>query len=148
MNLIQQLQFTKNQVTRAMDSLNTLSRRLEIELGRQRAVHGSVLTIQQTVCDHYQLPISIMQSGLRPKDITLPRMTAISLCCELTPLSSTEIGRCFLKDHATVLYAVKKVQDRLSTEPGFHPVYTLLKATASKRLTLREMPLFAQAKAI
>jgi chromosomal replication initiation ATPase DnaA len=148
MNLYQQIQHTRSQVTRAMDSLNTLGRRLEVELGRQGAIHPAVAVIQQTVCDHYQLPTSAMRSGLRPRAIAQPRGVAMALCCELTNLTSFEIGRCFYKDHSTVLHAQKRVKDRLATEKGVPAVYELLKTTATTRLHNREMPLFAAFKAV
>lgn len=63
----------------------------------------------------------------RVQNIAQARQTAMYLCRELTDLSLPKIGNLFGgKDHTTVMYAVKKVQQRLNTSISFfHEVQDL-----------------------
>ena len=56
----------------------------------------------------------------RTKEISDARQTAMYLVRTLTPISTTDIGKEFGgRDHATVLYSIKQVESRISTEPDF-----------------------------
>ena len=66
-------------------------------------------TIQRTVATHFGISIADLLGEKRNKNIAEPRMVAMYLCRELTTCSSNEIGAAFGKNHATILYAEKKV---------------------------------------
>lgn len=65
--------------------------------------------IQRTVATHFGISIADLLGEKRNKNIAEPRMVAMYLCRELTSCSSNEIGAAFGKNHATILYAEKKV---------------------------------------
>ena len=65
--------------------------------------------IQRTVATHFGISIADLLGEKRNKNIAEPRMVAMYLSRELTKCSSNEIGAAFGKNHATILYAEKKV---------------------------------------
>ena len=69
----------------------------------------SLELIQRTVASHFGISIADLLGEKRNKNIAEPRMVAMYLCRELTKCSSNEIGAAFGKNHATILYAEKKV---------------------------------------
>jgi chromosomal replication initiator protein len=71
----------------------------------------SIELIQRTVADYYGIKIGDMGSSRRPARLVLPRQIAMYLAKELTQKSLPEIGEAFGgRDHTTVLYAVRKIQ--------------------------------------
>ena len=73
--------------------------------------------IQQKVCEHYRIKVSDILSAKRTKEITKARHVAMLLCKELTTKSLPEIGRMFGgKDHATVIHAVRKIQEKMQCD--------------------------------
>ncbi len=74
--------------------------------------------IQKTVTEYFDLRIADMTSRRRPSNIAFPRQIAMYLSRKLTPCSLMEIGEAFGgRDHGTVIYAVRKVQQRMECEP-------------------------------
>ena len=74
--------------------------------------------IQQKVCEYYKIRLSDVLSSKRTKDIAKVRHIAMLLCKELTTKSLPEIGKAFGgKDHATVIHAVKKIQEKMLNDP-------------------------------
>ena len=69
----------------------------------------SLELIQRTVASHFGISIADLLGEKRNKNIAEPRMVAMYLSRELTKCSSNEIGAAFGKNHATILYAEKKV---------------------------------------
>lgn len=70
----------------------------------------SIENIQKTVADFYQIKIADMYSKGRMARIAFPRQIAMYLAKELTQKSLIDIGNAFGgREHATVLYAVKKI---------------------------------------
>ena len=62
------------------------------------------------VCKFYSIDESVLRSTLRNKGTTEARQMAIYLVRKLTNLSLPEIGQEFNRDHATVLYSIRKVE--------------------------------------
>ena len=62
------------------------------------------------VCKFYSMDESVLRSTLRNKGTTEARQMAIYLVRKLTNLSLPEIGQEFNRDHATVLYSIRKVE--------------------------------------
>jgi chromosomal replication initiator protein len=77
--------------------------------------------IQKTVCDFYSLNLSDMKAKRRTKDIALPRQVAMYLSKRATNASLSDIGKQFGgKDHATVIYACKQVDERRGKDETFN----------------------------
>ena len=74
--------------------------------------------IMKTTCEHYNLRMSDMTSARRSRTVARPRQMAMYLAKKLTPRSYPEIGRMFGgRDHTTVLYAVRKIEELIAAEP-------------------------------
>ena len=74
--------------------------------------------IMKRTCEHYSLRMSDMVSARRSRSVARPRQMAMYLSKKLTPRSYPEIGRKFGgKDHTTVLYAVRKIEELMQTDP-------------------------------
>ncbi len=73
--------------------------------------------IQRRVCEHYNVRISDMNGPKRHRTIARPRQVAMFLAKGLTSRSLPEIGRRFgNRDHTTVLYAVRKIEEMIQTD--------------------------------
>lgn len=66
--------------------------------------------IQQAVCDQFGISVDDLVGKSREKKIAAPRQLAVFLCRKLTTASTTDIGRAFKRNHATVLYSSATVQ--------------------------------------
>ncbi|GHT89005.1 chromosomal replication initiator protein DnaA [Alphaproteobacteria bacterium] len=76
--------------------------------------------IQKKVCEYYGVKLSDLNSAKRHQNITNARHIAMYLSKQLTTKSLPEIGRNFNgKDHATVIYAVKRVIALADTDSKF-----------------------------
>ncbi|MEM7489155.1 MAG: chromosomal replication initiator protein DnaA, partial [Pseudomonadota bacterium] len=74
--------------------------------------------IMKKTCEHYNLRMSDMTSARRSRSVARPRQMAMYLAKKLTPRSYPEIGRKFGgKDHTTVLYAVRRIEELIVAEP-------------------------------
>ncbi len=83
----------------------------------------TVETVQKAVCDFYTMKLSDIKAKRRTKDITLPRQVAMYLAKQVTGSSLSEIGKAFGgKDHATVIYACKQIEDRRSKDESFNRI--------------------------
>ena len=88
------------------DLLRTYERRVTIE------------EIQRRVAEHYGIRLTDMHSARRARAVARPRQVAMYLAKQLTPRSLPEIGRKFGgRDHTTVMYAIRKIEDLRTTEP-------------------------------
>lgn len=77
--------------------------------------------IQRIVSDHFALKVSDLKARKRTKEVALPRQIAMFLCKQLTNLSLSDIGKAFGgKDHATVIYACKQVEEKRTKEEAFN----------------------------
>lgn len=78
-------------------------------------------SIQKIVCDHFAIKLSDMKAKKRTKEVAMPRQIAMYLCKRLTNLSLSDIGKNFGgKDHATVIYACKQVEEKRTKEEAFN----------------------------
>jgi chromosomal replication initiator protein len=77
-------------------------------------------TVQRIVAAKYSVEVKEIKGHQRTASIALPRQVAMYLCCTMTELSSTDIGRAFGgKDHSTVLHARKKIEKKVEEDPFF-----------------------------
>jgi chromosomal replication initiator protein len=66
--------------------------------------------IQRVVAEHFNVSLSDLKGKRRSREISLPRQITMALCRELTDASLPAIGEAFGgRDHATVLYACRKM---------------------------------------
>ena len=79
--------------------------------------------IQKIVCDYYGIKIQDIKAKKRTKEITAPRQVAMYLSKKLTDLSLGDIGSAFGgKNHATVIYSCKQVEEKIGGDDGFNRV--------------------------
>ena len=72
----------------------------------------SIEMVQQVVCEHFKINQNEIKNSKRTKNYVLPRQIAMYLTRTLTRHSLPEIGKSFGgKDHTTVLYACKKIEE-------------------------------------
>ena len=92
----------------------------------------SIENIQKVVAEYYSIRASDMLSKNRSRTIARPRQIAMALAKELTNHSLPEIGQAFGgRDHTTVLYATRKVQELRDKDPRIEEDYKNLLRTLS-----------------
>ncbi|MBF0328945.1 MAG: chromosomal replication initiator protein DnaA [Nitrospirae bacterium] len=80
----------------------------------------TVELIQKIVCEYFGIKIQDIKAKKRTKEIANARQIAMFLAKQYTEHSLSEIGRFFGgKDHATVIYACKQVEERMLQEENF-----------------------------
>lgn len=73
----------------------------------------TVETIQKAVSEYFGIKTQELKTKKRTKEVANARQIAMYIAKQHTNLSLSEIGRCFGgKDHATVIYACKQIEDR------------------------------------
>ncbi len=65
------------------------------------------------VCKFYSIDESVLRGTLKNKGTAEARQTAMYLIRQLTNLSLPDIGKEFNKDHTSILYSIRKVEDSL-----------------------------------
>ncbi|MBI5641277.1 MAG: chromosomal replication initiator protein DnaA [Nitrospirae bacterium] len=80
----------------------------------------TIESVQKTVCDFYNMTLSDIKARRRTKEIAMPRQIAMYLCKQVTNASLHEIGKNFGgKDHATVIYACRQVEEKRVKDETF-----------------------------
>ena len=80
----------------------------------------SIDYIQKIVCDYYNIPLNLIQSKTRKREIVQARQVAMFFSKSLTKSSLATIGtQIGGKDHATVLHACKTVNNLIDTDKQF-----------------------------
>jgi len=83
--------------------------------------------IQKMVCDFYKIPIDLMHSKTRKREIVQARQVSMFFSKNLTKASLASIGSHIGgKDHATVLHACKTVNNLIDTDKHFRGQITEL----------------------
>ncbi len=110
----------------AQSSLN--KKAITIELAKQMidkfvkntAREVSIDYIQKVVCDYFDLPIDMLKSKTRKREVVQARQIAMFFAKQMTKSSLANIGmQCGGKDHATVLHACKTVNNLMDTDKRF-----------------------------
>jgi chromosomal replication initiator protein len=110
----------------AQSSLN--KKAITLELAKQMidkfvkntAREVSIDYIQKVVCDYFELPIELLKSKTRKREVVQARQIAMYFAKQLTKSSLANIGaHCGGKDHATVLHACKTVNNLMETDKRF-----------------------------
>jgi len=80
----------------------------------------SIDYIQKVVCDYFDLPIELLKSKTRKREVVQARQIAMFFAKKMTKSSLANIGmHCGGKDHATVLHACKTVNNLVDTDKRF-----------------------------
>jgi len=88
--------------------------------------------ILKTVAEHYGVKVQDLRSGRKHKAVALPRQVAMYLMRRLTRASFPEIGeRLGGRDHSTVMYAVKKIEQRIHDDVSLKNTVEALKKALS-----------------
>jgi chromosomal replication initiator protein len=123
----------------AQSSLN--KKKITLELAKQMidkfvkntTREVSIDYIQKVVCDYFDMPMELMKSKTRKREIVQARQLAMFFAKKLTKSSLASIGaQCGNKDHATVLHAVRTVNNLADTDKRFR----LYVDEIEKKLTL------------
>lgn len=84
--------------------------------------------IQKKVATHYDIRLADMSSRRRPESIAFPRQVAMFLSRDLTSNSFSAIGEAFGgRDHGTVMYACRVVENRMDTDQKIRQDVSYLK---------------------
>ena len=105
---------------------STLIRRdVDIDLARE-VIRNFVTTInkeitvefiQQLVAEHFNVPVEKLHHETRKRNIVIARQLSMYLAKKLTNKSLKAIGEQFGgRDHSTVIYSCKAVQDMMDTD--------------------------------
>ena len=85
--------------------------------------------IVRVVCRRYRLGAEELRSTSRSRRVMVPRQVAMYLARRHTELSLAEVGREFSgRDHATVLYAERKVAELIEADPAMRATVEELSA--------------------
>lgn len=110
----------------AQSSLNKKSITLDLakqmidKFVKSTAREVSIDYIQKVVCDYFTLPLELMKSKTRKREVVQARQIAMYFSKQLTKSSLATIGaHCGGKDHATVLHACRTVNNLLDTDKRF-----------------------------
>lgn len=110
----------------AQSSLN--KKKITLELAKQMidkfvkntTREVSIDYIQKVVCDYFDMPIELLKSKTRKREIVQARQLAMYFAKQLTKSSLASIGaQCGNKDHATVLHACRTVNNLAETDKRF-----------------------------
>tara|TARA_R110002050_G_scaffold180202_3_gene313814 strand:+ start:4351 stop:5781 length:1431 start_codon:yes stop_codon:yes gene_type:complete len=124
----------------AQSSLN--KKKITVELAKQmidKFVKNttreiSIDYIQKVICDYFDMPIELLKSKTRKREIVQARQLAMYFSKQLTKNSLASIGaQCGNKDHATVLHACRTVNNLTETDKRFRTYVDDLR----KKLTLK-----------
>ncbi|MBO5141876.1 MAG: chromosomal replication initiator protein DnaA [Clostridia bacterium] len=84
--------------------------------------------VQYAVANYFNLDQNDFKIQRKTSDIAFPRQIAMYLCKQLTGLSLKEIGKEFGgKDHSTVIYAIKKVEEEIKLNPNTNTIVDNIK---------------------
>jgi chromosomal replication initiator protein len=85
----------------------------------------SIDYIQKVVSDYFDMPIELMKSKTRKREVVQARQIAMFYAKNMTKASLATIGaQCGGKDHATVLHAYRTVNNLIETDKQFRGYIT------------------------
>jgi chromosomal replication initiator protein len=97
-----------------------LARQMIDKFVKNTAREVSIDYIQKVVCDYFDLPIELLKSKTRKREIVQARQIAMYFSKKMTKSSLANIGlHCGGKDHATVLHACRTVNNLSETDKHF-----------------------------
>jgi chromosomal replication initiator protein len=92
----------------------------------------SIDYIHKVVCDYFGLPVELLKSKTRKREVVQARQIAMYFAKNLTKSSLSAIGiHCGGKDHATVLHACRTVNNLMETDKKYKASVTELQKKIS-----------------
>ncbi len=82
--------------------------------------------VQRTVAEFFDVRVADMTSKKRPRNIAFPRQVAMYLCRRHTSFSTPAIADGFNRNHATVLHAVRTIEQRAENDEKSRQIVSLL----------------------
>jgi chromosomal replication initiator protein len=80
----------------------------------------SIEYIQKLVCEYFEVPVELLKSQTRKREIVQARQISMYLAKSHTKSSLKSIGMHFGgRDHSTVIYACQTVEDLVDTDKKF-----------------------------
>ena len=97
----------------------------------------TIENIQKLVADHLKVPVETLFGKTRKRSIVIARQLSMYLAKTMTDKSLKNIGEVFGgRDHSTVIYSIKTVQDLMETDTYFKE--TVLELEKKIKNSLRE----------
>ena len=97
-----------------------LAKQMVDKFVRSTAREVSIEYIQKVVCDYFDLPIEMLKSKTRKREVVQARQISMYFSKKMTKYSLANIGaHCGGKDHATVLHACRTVVNLSETDKQF-----------------------------
>ena len=97
-----------------------LARAMIDKFVKNTAREVSIDYIQKIVCDYFNLPMELLKSKTRKREVVQARQISMYFAKSLTKSSLATIGmHCGGKDHATVLHACRTVNNLIDTDKRF-----------------------------
>ena len=97
-----------------------LARQMVDKFVKNTAREVSIEYIQKVVCDYFDLPIEMLKSKTRKREVVQARQISMYFSKKMTKSSLANIGaHCGGKDHATVLHACRTVVNLSETDKRF-----------------------------
>ncbi len=97
-----------------------LAKQMVDKFVRNTAREVSIEYIQKVVCDYFDLPIEMLKSKTRKREVVQARQISMYFSKKMTKSSLANIGaHCGGKDHATVLHACRTVMNLSETDKQF-----------------------------
>lgn len=87
----------------------------------------TVEAIMKAVAEHFGIKVQELRARKRTREVVLPRQAAMYLSRELTEASLSDIGKNMAKDHATVIYACRQIEERMGKDENFKRMVENLK---------------------
>lgn len=76
--------------------------------------------IVETVCHHYNVTVTAVNSKSRKRDYVVARQVTMYLAQKYTKMPASRIGKLVgNRDHSTVIHSCSKVEERLKSDAGF-----------------------------
>lgn len=97
-----------------------LAKQMVDKFVKNTAREVSIEYIQKIVCDYFDLPIELLKSKTRKREVVQARQISMYFSKKMTKSSLANIGaHCGGKDHATVLHACRTVMNLSETDKQF-----------------------------
>lgn len=97
-----------------------LAKQMVDKFVKNTAREVSIEYIQKVVCDYFDLPLEILKSKTRKREVVQARQISMYFSKKMTKSSLANIGaHCGGKDHATVLHACRTVTNLSETDKQF-----------------------------
>lgn len=97
------------------------------------------LIIINIVFDYFQIPAHFQTAKIRKREIVQARQVSMYFLRTFTKQTESKIGSYFDRDHATVIHAVKTVNNLYDTDRSFRTDILTLKGKIDKEKTSLEL---------